>query len=90
MASDITNDEIKIAKKFRDSLILETNTSLTKGIVAVFPTTPFSAPLCGQNDDNLGFLPDYHAVIIDEAHNLTQAAYHQLTSTLDQNSMLYF
>ena len=42
------------------------------------------------NDDNLGFLPDYHAVIIDEAHNLTQAAYHQLTSTLDQNSMLYF
>ena len=44
MASDITNDEIKIAKKFRDSLILETNTSLTKGNVAVFPTTPFSAP----------------------------------------------
>ena len=42
------------------------------------------------NDDNLGFLPDYQAVIIDEAHNLTQAAYHQLTSTLDQNSMLYF
>ena len=42
------------------------------------------------NDDNLGFLPDYKAVIIDEAHNLTQAAYHQLTSTLDQNSMLYF
>ena len=41
------------------------------------------------NDDNLGFLPDYQAVIIDEAHNLTQAAYHQLTSTLDQNSMLY-
>ena len=42
------------------------------------------------NDDNLGFLPDYQAVIIDEAHNITQAAYHQLTSTLDQNSMLYF
>ena len=54
MASDITNDEIKIAKKFRDNLILETNNSLTKGNVAVFPTTPFSAPLCGQNDDNLG------------------------------------
>ena len=54
MASDITNDEIKIAKKFRDNLILETNTSLTKGNVAIFPTTPFSAPLCGQSDDNLG------------------------------------
>ena len=48
------NDEIKIAKKFRDNLILETNTSLTEGNVAVFPTTPFSAPLCGQSDDNLG------------------------------------
>ena len=41
------------------------------------------------NDDNLGFLPDYQALIIDEAHNITQAAYHQLTSSLDQNSMLY-
>jgi Asp-tRNA(Asn)/Glu-tRNA(Gln) amidotransferase A subunit family amidase len=27
---------------------------LTKGNVAIFPTTPFSAPLCGQSDDNLG------------------------------------
>ena len=40
-------------------------------------------------EEGTGFLPDYKSVIIDEAHNLPQAAYHQLTSTLDQRSLSY-
>ena len=43
-----------------------------------------------SNDDGIGFLPDYDTVIIDEAHNLPQSTYHQLTSTLDQRSMLFY
>ena len=41
------------------------------------------------NEDGIGFLPDFQTVIIDEAHNLPQSTYHQLTSTLDQRSMLF-
>ncbi|MDC0093680.1 amidase family protein [Alphaproteobacteria bacterium] len=54
MASKITKIEINNAKKFRDNLILEVNISLPKGNIAIFPTTPFSAPLCGQSDTTLG------------------------------------
>ncbi len=41
-------------------------------------------------DGAMGFLPDHRSVIIDEAHNLPQAAYHQLTASLDHRSMGYF
>ncbi|MEC7901955.1 MAG: exonuclease domain-containing protein, partial [Candidatus Neomarinimicrobiota bacterium] len=34
-------------------------------------------------DDSMGFLPENNAVIIDEAHNLPKAAYHQLTLSFD-------
>ena len=54
IASTITKNEINNAKKFRDNLILEVNISLPKGNIAIFPTTPFSAPLCGQSDNALG------------------------------------
>ena len=40
-------------------------------------------------DESLGFLPESHAVIIDEAHNLTKAAYHQLTQIFDHRSLNY-
>ena len=39
--------------------------------------------------EGMGFLPDHKSVIVDEAHNLPQAAYHQLTATLDMRSMGY-
>ena len=48
--------KLKLLKNSEKILMLETNKSLTKGNVAVFPTTPFSAPKCGQSDDNLGFI----------------------------------
>ena len=38
----------------------------------------------------IGFLPEHNSIIIDEAHNLSQAAYHQLTAILDQRSLGYF
>ena len=54
MASKITLDEIYAAKRFREALILEINNSLPEGDIALFPTTPFSAPKCGQTDEALG------------------------------------
>ena len=54
MASKITTDEIIAAKSFREALILEINNSLPEGDIALFPTTPFSAPTCGQTDEALG------------------------------------
>jgi len=54
MASKITIDEIDAAKRFREALILEINNSLPEGDIALFPTTPFSAPKCGQTDEALG------------------------------------
>ena len=39
--------------------------------------------------ESLGFLPENNAVIIDEAHNLPKAAYHQLTATFDNRSINY-
>ena len=40
-------------------------------------------------DDSMGFLPENNAVIIDEAHNLPKAAYHQLTLSFDHRSLNY-
>ena len=54
MASNITKDEINLANKFRKDLISEVNISLPKGNIAIFPTTPFSVPLCGQDEYALG------------------------------------
>ena len=39
--------------------------------------------------ESLGFLPESNAIIIDEAHNLPKAAYHQLTATFDNRSINY-
>ena len=39
--------------------------------------------------DSLGFLPENNAIIIDEAHNLPKAAYHQLTASFDNRSINY-
>ena len=54
MASKITADEVKIANSFRTNLINEIETSLPEGLIALFPTAPFSAPVCGQDDESLG------------------------------------
>ena len=54
MASNISNDEITDADLFRKSLISEINKTLPEGDIAIFPTTPFSAPYCGQSDADLG------------------------------------
>ena len=35
-------------------IIEEIDKSLPKGIIALFPTTPFSSPKCWQSDDQLG------------------------------------
>jgi Rad3-related DNA helicase len=40
--------------------------------------------------EGMGFLPEHKTVIIDEAHNIPQAAYHQLTAVLDQRALGYF
>ena len=40
--------------------------------------------------EGMGFLPEHQSVIIDEAHNIPQAAYRQFTSVLDQRSLKYF
>ena len=53
MAMKITTDEINKAQKFRENLKVEVNKSLTKGIIALFPTTPFSSLKCGQSDEQL-------------------------------------
>ena len=42
-----------------------------------------------ETEEGNGFLPEYKSVIVDEAHNLPQAAYHQLTATLDYRSIAY-
>ena len=54
MASKISNNEINTAKAFRETLIKEVNNSLPEGDIALFPTAPFSAPICGQTDEALG------------------------------------
>ena len=54
MAMKITTDEITKAQKFREKLKVEIDKSLPKEIIALFPTTPFSSPKCGQSDDQLG------------------------------------
>ena len=54
MASKITINEINAANSFREALTLEINNSLPEGDIALFPTTPFSAPRCGQTDNELG------------------------------------
>jgi amidase len=53
MAMKITTDEINKAQKFRENLKVEVDKSLTKGIIALFPTTPFSSLKCGQSDEQL-------------------------------------
>jgi predicted DnaQ family exonuclease/DinG family helicase len=40
--------------------------------------------------EGMGFLPEHKSVVIDEAHNIPQAAYRQFTSVLDQRSLGYF
>ena len=54
MASKISINEINAAKAFRKTLIKEVNNSLPEGDIALFPTAPFSAPICGQTDEALG------------------------------------
>ena len=54
MASKITADEVKKANGFRANLIKEIENSLPEGLIALFPTAPFSAPICGQDDASLG------------------------------------
>jgi len=53
MAMKITTDEINKAQKFRENLKLEIDETLPKGIIALFPTTPFSSPKCGLSDEQL-------------------------------------
>jgi Asp-tRNA(Asn)/Glu-tRNA(Gln) amidotransferase A subunit family amidase len=53
MAIKITTDEINKAQKFRENLKVEIDKSLPKGIIALFPTTPFSSLKCGQSDEQL-------------------------------------
>ena len=54
MASKITANEVKTANSFRTNLINEIETSLPEGLIALFPTAPFSAPVCGQDNESLG------------------------------------
>ncbi len=42
------------------------------------------------NSNGTGFLPPHETVIIDEAHNLINAAYNQLTMILDKRAMSFF
>ena len=53
MAIKITTDDINKAQKYRENLKVEIDKSLPKGIIAVFPTTPFSSLKCGQSDEQL-------------------------------------
>ena len=43
-----------------------------------------------EAEEGMGFLPEHQSVIIDEAHNVAQVAYRQLTAVLDQRSLGYF
>ena len=54
MAMNIKTDEINQAIKFRENLKEEIDQTLPKGLIALFPTTPFSSPKCGQSDEQLG------------------------------------
>ena len=54
MASKITDIEVSRALIFRNNLIDEIKKSLPEGTIAVFPTSPFSAPKSGQDDKSLG------------------------------------
>ena len=54
MASKITDIEVSRALIFRNHLIDEIKKSLPEGTIAVFPTSPFSAPKSGQDDESLG------------------------------------
>ena len=54
MASKITDIEVSRALIFRKNLIDEIKKSLPEGTIAVFPTSPFSAPKSGQDDESLG------------------------------------
>ena len=54
MASKITDIEVSKALTFRENLIDEIKKSLPEGTIAVFPTSPFSAPKSGQDDESLG------------------------------------
>ena len=54
MASKITDIEVNRALIFRNNLIDEIKKSLSEGTIAVFPTSPFSAPKSGQDDESLG------------------------------------
>ena len=54
MASKITDIEVNRALIFRKTLIDEIEKSLPEGTIAVFPTSPFSAPKSGQDDKSLG------------------------------------
>ena len=54
MASKITDIEVSRAIIFRNNLIDEIKKSLPEGTIAVFPTSPFSAPKSGQDDESLG------------------------------------
>ena len=53
MAMKITKDEINQALKFRENLKKEIELTLPEGLIALFPTTPFSSPKCGQSDEQL-------------------------------------
>ena len=53
MAIKITKDEINQAVKFRENLKKEIELTLPEGLIALFPTTPFSSPKCGQSDKQL-------------------------------------
>ena len=53
MAMKITKDEINQANKFTENLNKEIELTLPKGLIALFPTTPFSSPKCGQSDEQL-------------------------------------
>ena len=54
MAFKITDIEVNRALIFRKTLIDEIKKSLPEGTIAVFPTSPFSAPKSGQDDESLG------------------------------------
>ena len=54
MASKITDIEVNRALIFRKTLIDEIEKSLPEGTIAIFPTSPFSAPKSGQDDESLG------------------------------------
>ena len=54
MASKITDIEVSKSLIFRKTLVDEIDKSLPEGTIAIFPTSPFSAPKSGQDDESLG------------------------------------